>query len=301
MGETQTFEHDDLLAADQRRIAWKQGGRRETLEERTFDYPGDLISFDFISRGARVVMLLTICIIMGTTSYICLAFSDARESKTFFAEWFATFKWIIAVAYVIFLWAMIEFYRFNHTAVDIAYPWYHGEDCYNVTTGVLTADPYISGYRQSFGGDFVSAALIATITWTPSVRMLSAPLQETAYRYMWITYVMIIVGIISVFALQTRVRRKTAASYKDSPADGFPAPVDSPTRAAGDALASIQQKLESTGLSVQGLRAIDDVTNLGKLQLLTEAGITNPADKLAVLQLIKNIGRDDEIATLSFR
>ena len=78
-------------------------------------------------------------------TYVSLAFSDSRESDEFFKRWFKLWRFPIAGSYVLVFYGMVQFANLNHTAIDIAYPFYNVYQAYDNGTGTFVSDAWLSG------------------------------------------------------------------------------------------------------------------------------------------------------------
>jgi hypothetical protein len=147
---TGTFSHEDLLEADERYLAYQFG--KEGLPRDHGEIPSAymIVSYRFLIWGQITVALLTMALLVGALSYVSLMYSNAREDAGEFEMWFTYFRWVIAIAYLFFIVAVISFFWFNHTAIDMSYPWYTGL-ARNATTGKFTEDPYRCGQLEAAG------------------------------------------------------------------------------------------------------------------------------------------------------
>ena len=148
---TGTFSHEDLVAADTRYaqlIAGKRGLPRflnttSVGEDGADLYPDNIISVRFIWEAVEVATELTIALAISMLTYVSLAFSDAREDSEFFTRWFKLWRFPIAGAYLLVLHAIVRFANLNHTAIDIAYPYYNVDQA--LEDGTFVSDPWLSG------------------------------------------------------------------------------------------------------------------------------------------------------------
>jgi hypothetical protein len=106
---TTTFNHDDLLAADQR--YWK-------LE------PGFYKSHSFLFCCVAAALILITSLMIGLMLAISLGFSKCREQPDSFQRWIVLGQPLTCIAYLLFIVGFGFFFVASSQAVDMKFPRY---------------------------------------------------------------------------------------------------------------------------------------------------------------------------------